>query len=81
MARKPSRYAIHLILSGGHRESVHFQSLETFQSWYASVLNAAPTQEAFVNVPISELEGEYLLLRASSIIGLRIEPIFVAQDD
>ena len=45
------------------------------------MLNAAPTPEAFVNVPITELEGEYLLLRANSIIGLRIEPIFAAQDD
>ena len=81
MARKPSRYAIHLILSGGHRESVHFKSLEAFQNWYAGVLNAASTPEAFVNVPINQLEGEYLLLRAGSIIGLRIEPIFAAYDD
>jgi hypothetical protein len=81
MPRQPSRYAIHLILSGGHRESVHFDSLEAFQNWYAGVLNAAPTPEAFVNVPISQLEGEYLLLRAGSILGLRIEPIFAAQDD
>ena len=71
----------HLILSGGHREIVHFDSLEAFQNWYAGVLNAAQPLEAFVNVPISQLEGEYLLLRAGSIIGLRIEPIFAAQDD
>jgi hypothetical protein len=81
MPRQPSRYAIHLILSGGHRESVHFESLEVFQNWYAAVLNAAPTQDAFVNVPISQLEGEYLLLRAGSILGLRIEPIFATLDD
>jgi hypothetical protein len=81
MPRQPSRYAIHLILSGGHRESVHFESLESFQNWYANVLNTASTPEAFVNVPISQLEGEYLLLRAGNIIGLRIEPVFAAQDD
>ncbi len=81
MPRQPSRYAIHLILSGGHREIVHFDSLEAFQNWYAGVLNAAQPLEAFVNVPISQLEGEYLLLRAGSIIGLRIEPIFAAYDD
>jgi len=34
-----------------------------------------------VNVPINQLEGEYLLLRAGNIIGLRIEPVFAAQDD
>lgn len=80
MPRQPSRYAIHLILSGGHRESVHFENLEAFQNWYAGVLNAASTPESFVNVPISQLEGEYLLLRAGSIIGLRIEPIFTGHD-
>jgi hypothetical protein len=34
-----------------------------------------------VNVPINQLEGEYLLLRAGSIIGLRIEPIFAPYYD
>jgi hypothetical protein len=32
MPRQPSRYAIHLILSGADRERVHFGSLEAFQS-------------------------------------------------
>ena len=34
-----------------------------------------------MNVPINQLEGEYLLLRAGSIIGLRIEPIFAPYAD
>jgi hypothetical protein len=80
MPRTPRRYAIHLLLSGGHRELVHFASLDAFQQWYAGVLNAS-APEAFVNVPISELEGEYLVLRAGSVIALRIEPLFGSLDD
>jgi len=80
MSRTPRRYAIHLLLSSGHREVVHFTSLDDFQKWYGGVLSSSePT--AFVNVPISELEGEYLLLRAGSVLGMRIEPIYGSMDD
>jgi hypothetical protein len=33
-----------------------------------------------VNVPISGLEGEYLLIRASALVGLRVEPIYGMDD-
>jgi hypothetical protein len=33
MVRTPRRYAVHLHLSGGQSELVHFQSLEAFQQW------------------------------------------------
>ncbi|CAK6699551.1 hypothetical protein VB734_04560 [Synechococcus sp. BA-124 BA4] len=80
MTRQPRRYAIHLLLAGGHRELVHFATLEAFQQWYGSVLNAGPA-EAFVNVPINDLEGEYLVLRPSSVVGIRVEPRYTALDD
>ncbi len=81
MPRTPRRYAIHLILSGGHREVVHFNTLEAFQQWYQGSLHATATPEAFVNVPISELDGEYLLVRASQVIGIRVEPQFGTVED
>jgi hypothetical protein len=31
-------------------------------------------------VPISELEGEYLLVRANEVIGIRVEPQFAMTD-
>jgi hypothetical protein len=34
-----------------------------------------------VNVPISELEGEYLGVRPSAVIAIRVEPRFNALDD
>lgn len=76
MSRVPRRYAIHLLLSSGREEVVHFTTLETFQQWYTSALHSGTTSNAFVNVSIGDLEGEYLLVRAGSVIGLRVEPIF-----
>jgi hypothetical protein len=79
MGRTPRRYAIHLHLSGGQSEVVHFADLAAFQQWYGSVLTAS-APEAFVNVPISEMEGEYLVLRPSAVIAIRVEPQFNALD-
>ncbi|MEB3185401.1 MAG: hypothetical protein VKM97_05910 [Cyanobacteriota bacterium] len=79
MARTPRRYAVHLHLSGGQSESVHFPTLEAFQQWYGGVLTAA-TSDTFVNVPIAELEGEYLVVRPSSVIAIRVEPRYGALD-
>jgi len=80
MARTPSRYAIHLLLAGGHSQVVHFPSLDAFQQWYGTVLNAGPA-DAFINVPITDLEAEYLVLRPSAVLGIRVEPIYGALDD
>ena len=80
MARTPRRYAIHLFLIGGHHQEVHFNTLEDFQNWYGGVLNAA-TLDAFVNVPISDLEAEYLVVRAGSVLGLRVEPLYSALEE
>jgi len=80
MARTPRRYAIHLHLSGGQSETVSFPTLEAFQQWYGSVLTAS-APDAFVNVPLSEMEGEYLVLRPTSVIGIRVEPKFNALDE
>ena len=80
MARTPSSYAIHLLLAGGHTQVVHFASLDAFQQWYGTVLNAGPA-DAFINVHITELPGEYLVVRPSAVQGIRVEPIYGALDD
>lgn len=36
MTRIPRRYCIHLLLSSGKEELVHFPTLEAFQQWYTS---------------------------------------------
>jgi hypothetical protein len=80
MARTARRYAIHLLLSGGQREVVHFPTLEAFQQWYGGVLMAS-APDTFINVPIGDLEGEYLVVRPSAVIGVRVEPQFGSVDD
>jgi hypothetical protein len=80
MGRTPRRYAIHLHLSGGQSETVNFATLEAFQQWYGGVLTASAA-DAFVNVPLSDMDGEYLVVRPSSVIGIRVEPKFNALDE
>ena len=80
MTRTPRRYAVYLHLSGGQTEEVHFPTLETFQQWYQGIVNASGNG-GFVNVPLSELDGEYLVVRPEAVIGVRVEPQFAALDD
>ncbi|QNI43033.1 hypothetical protein SynA1528_02013 [Synechococcus sp. A15-28] len=65
---------------GGQTERVFFPRLEQFQEWYQGVVNAEG-QGGFVNVPISDLEGEYLVVRPEAVIGVRVEPQFSSVND
>ena len=80
MSRTPRRYAVHLHLLGGQTERVNFPKLETFQQWYQGIVNAEG-QGGFVNVLISDLEGEYPVVRPQAVIGVRVEPQFSSVDD
>ncbi len=80
MTRRPSRYAIHLMLAGGHVQVVQFATIEAFQQWYGSVLNAG-SPDAYVNVPIADLPGEFLVLRPSALHAIRVEPIYSTLDE
>ena len=63
MPRKPDEYSVHLLISGGHREEIRFQNVQEFQKWYSSELMAKSDSEDFVNVPIKNIQGEYMVLR------------------
>jgi len=65
------------MLEGGHEQVVEFRTLDDFQKWYGGVLTSA-APDAFVNVPLEDLELEYLVLRASSVIAIRVEPLFAS---
>ena len=75
MPRVPRRFHIHLMLAGGHEQVVEFRTLDDFQKWYGGELTSA-APDAFVNVPLGDLELEYLVVRASSVIGIRVEPLY-----
>jgi hypothetical protein len=68
------------MLEGGHEQVVEFRTLDDFQKWYGGVLTSA-APDAFVNVPLEDLEMEYLVLRASSVIAIRVEPLFASVQD
>jgi hypothetical protein len=75
MARTPSEYSVHLLLEGGHREEIRFATLQDFQQWYKTLVPKQDSSE-FVNVPIKNIQGEYMVIRPSSILGIRVEPMF-----
>ncbi|MEB3183843.1 MAG: hypothetical protein VKN15_05585 [Cyanobacteriota bacterium] len=77
MPRSLRSLSIHLMLEGGHVQIVEFSSLEDFQSWYGGVL-APAAADAFVTVPLTGLGSEYLVVRAGSVVGIRVEPVFGA---
>lgn len=77
MPRKPDEYAIHLLIAGGHREEVRFTTVQEFQKWYSNELMAKSDSSNFVSVPIKNIQGEYMVVRPSSIMAIRVEPVFL----
>lgn len=76
MARKPDEYAVHIMLSSGHKEEVRFLTIQEFQKWYSGELVPKSESKDFINVPIKNIQGEYMVVRPYNVIGLRVEPIF-----
>ncbi len=76
MPRKADEFAVYLYLSSGHREEVRFNTIQDFQKWYS--MDVVPKAEStdFINVPIKNIQGEYMVVRPSSIMAIRVEPIF-----
>jgi hypothetical protein len=76
MSRKADEYAVHLFLSSGHREEVSFLTIQEFQKWYSNELVPKADSLDFINVPIRNIQGEYMVLRPASIVAIRVEPVF-----
>jgi hypothetical protein len=76
MPRKADEYAIHLFLSSGHREEIRFTSIQDFQKWYSSELVPKSESNDFINIPIKNIQGEYMVIRPSCVMAIRVEPIF-----
>ncbi|MDJ0714095.1 MAG: hypothetical protein QNJ54_07725 [Prochloraceae cyanobacterium] len=77
MPRNPDEYAVHLFLSSGHTEEVRFTTIQEFQKWYSGELMPKSDSQDFINVPIKNIQGEYMILRPSSVIAIRVEPVFL----
>ncbi len=78
MARTPDEIAVHLLIEGGHREELRFATIQDFQKWYQGVLVPKLDSKDFVNVPIKNIQGEYMVVRPAAIVGIRVEPIFIS---
>ncbi len=75
-ARTPTEYAVHLLIDGGHREEVRFATIQEFQKWYSGELVPKASSNDFITVPIKNVQGEYMVLRPSRVLGVRVEPVF-----
>jgi len=76
MPRTPNEYVVHLLIEGGHREEVRFTTIQDFQKWYSSELLPKSTSDDFISVPIKNIQGEYMVVRPSRILAIRVEPVF-----
>lgn len=76
MARTPDEYAVHLFLSGGQTAEVRFLTIQEFQKWYSNELVPKSGSDDFINVPIKNIQGEYMVVRPSSVLAIRVEPLF-----
>ncbi len=78
MPRKPDEYAIQLFISGGHKEEVRFNTVQEFQKWYSSELMTKADSNDFINVPIKNIQGEYMVIRPASVMAIKVEPVFLS---
>jgi len=81
MPRTPDEYAVYLFLAGGHREEVRFPTIQDFQKWYKEELKPNGDSNDFINVPIKNIQGEYMVVRPSCILAIRVEPVFAGSVD
>lgn len=76
MPRNPSEYLVHMMLEGGHKEEVRFPTIQEFQKWYSGELMPKSASNDFISVPIKNIQGEYMVIRPSRVLALRVEPVF-----
>lgn len=76
MPRTPNEYVVHLMIEGGHREEIRFSNIQEFQKWYSNELVPKSASSEFISVPIKNVQGEYMVVRPSKIVAIRVEPVF-----
>ncbi|WP_017293591.1 hypothetical protein [Geminocystis herdmanii] len=81
MARKLDEYTVHILISNGHKEEVRFPTIQEFQKWYSGELIPKADSKDFINVPIKNIQGEYMVVRPANIVCIRVEPVFFGSVD
>lgn len=77
MPRQADEYAVYFMIDTGHREEVRFADIKEFQKWYSNTLIPKSDSDEFINVPIKNMQGEFMVVRPSSIKAIRVEPVFL----
>ncbi|MGB2923711.1 MAG: hypothetical protein WBB82_00240 [Limnothrix sp.] len=77
MPRQADEYAVYFMIEGGHREEIRFSDIKEFQKWYSNTLIPKADEENFINVPIKNMQGEFMVVRPASIKAIRVEPVFL----
>lgn len=77
MPRQADEYAVFFMIDTGHREEVRFLDIKEFQKWYSNTLIPKSDSDEFINVPIKNMQGEFMVVRPSSIKAIRVEPVFL----
>ncbi len=75
---KPTEFAVHIMIQGGHREKVSFLTIQDFQKWYSAELVPKSGSNDFISVPIKNVQGEYMVVRPASILAIRVEPVYTS---
>jgi hypothetical protein len=65
-----------MMMESGHREEVRFPTIQEFQKWYSGELMPKAASDDFISVPIKNIQGEYMVVRPSRVVAIRVEPIF-----
>jgi hypothetical protein len=81
MARAAHEFAVHLLMEGGHREEVRFSTIQEFQQWFSNDLVPKSDAKDFITVPMKTIQGEYMMIRPSAILAIRVEPVFASSVD
>ena len=63
-------------MEGGHREEIRFTDVQDFQRWFGNELSPKASSNDFISVPIKNIQGEYMVVRPSRILAIRVEPMF-----
>jgi hypothetical protein len=64
------------MIEGGIREEIRFPTIQEFQKWYSGELVPKSASHDFISVPIKNIQGEYMVVRPSRIVAIRVEPVF-----
>ncbi|BAM51769.1 hypothetical protein BEST7613_2838 [Synechocystis sp. PCC 6803] len=51
-------------------------TIQDFQKWYSNEVVPKHDSQEFISVPIRNIQGEYMVVRPSAIVAIRVEPIF-----